>query len=98
MEVGYHKIRIVQVHIERRVTKEDTCKTTGNEHGHETKSEQHRRRKTYFTAPDGCEPVEHFYSRWYSDKQGKQYEYRTEEGAHTCYEHMVRPNEEGQYG
>ena len=51
MEVGDHEIRIMQLKIQRRVTKEDTRQTTGDEHADKTDGEQHGRGKPDIALP-----------------------------------------------
>src|ERR1044072_1802059 len=69
MEVRDHKVSIVQVNVDRRVTQPDTGQTTRDKGAHETDSEQGSRRKTDITFPDRGQPVKHLNSRWHGDQQ-----------------------------
>ena len=96
MEVSNYKISIMQVDIQRRVTKEDTGQATGDKHAHKTNGKQHTRCEPDITAPKRRQPVKHLNRRRHGDQQRQQHEYRTQEWIQTRYEHMVRPYEEGQ--
>src|SRR5690606_20690536 len=97
VEVCHNKVSVVQLDIDRRVSKEYPGDTTCKEERHHTDGEQHRRCEPDVTLPKRGDVVEYLNSRRNCNNQRQQHEDRSQERVHPRHEHVVRPNHEGQY-
>src|SRR5262249_35371649 len=67
MKVGDYEVRVVEIQIENRLSEEDATEAAGDEHGNETKREQHGGREPNLAAPQRSKPVQRFDGRGYSN-------------------------------
>jgi len=98
MEVGHHKIGVVNVDVQGTISQNDTGQTSRNKRGDQTYGKQHGRVELQISFPKGSDIVKGLYRRWDGDQKSCKRKYRSQEWIHSRNEHMVSPNDGRQEG
>lgn len=98
VEVGYNKVRIMELEVCRSRCQHNACNTTHNEGWDESNSKQVCRCKTDLSTPHRKEPVKDFDPGRYGNQHRGDGEKRVGYITQTCCKHVMRPYHEAQKG
>src|SRR6202000_3532291 len=64
MKMRHHKVGVVEVYINGRITQPDPCQPTGDKGAYEPDAKQHPRSEPDITPPKRGDPVKYLDRRW----------------------------------
>ena len=89
VEVSNHEVRVMDIHVQRRIREDDSSQPPGHEGADQTNAEEHCRSETEVALPQRRDVVEGLDCRRNRNQQRREDEHRAQERIHAGHEHVV---------